>query len=208
MDRDDLRGLTFPWFIYLFFSPFLWFSPPSFVPQVKTDSVVSCVLDAEAVAWDREKKQIQPFQVLTTRKRKVGGDVEPNVMRWGVKKKKKKSTCSCLLLWQSHRQIDKSEREKSKAVGVKVWDGKCQPCQIVFFFFFDQTEGLFLPHCWHWAKSVSVFVPTRWQRRKWGRNKKKKCKIEKRSCDEKVMKVFLLICFLGNCCKEFGSSCF
>lgn len=46
--------------------------------------------------------------------------------------------------------------------------------RLSFFFFFDQTEGLFLPHCWHWAKSVSVFVPTRWQRRKWGRNKKKK----------------------------------
>lgn len=41
------------------------------IPKVKNDSVVSCVLDAEAVAWDREKKQIQPFQVLTTRKRKV-----------------------------------------------------------------------------------------------------------------------------------------
>ncbi|XP_029580672.1 uncharacterized protein LOC115169314 isoform X2 [Salmo trutta] len=41
-------------------------------PMVK-ESVVSCVLDSEAVAWNREKKQIQPFQVLTTRKRKARG---------------------------------------------------------------------------------------------------------------------------------------
>ena len=31
--------------------------------KCKSESVKSCVLDSEAVAWDREKKQIQPFQV-------------------------------------------------------------------------------------------------------------------------------------------------
>ncbi|KAK1152025.1 DNA ligase 1 isoform X1 [Acipenser oxyrinchus oxyrinchus] len=40
------------------------------IPEVKKADVVSCIIDAEAVAWDREKRQIQPFQVLTTRKRK------------------------------------------------------------------------------------------------------------------------------------------
>lgn len=56
---------------YLFVYPFFFVALSWFFTQVKKDSVVSCVLDSEAVAWDHEKKQIQPFQVLTTRKRKV-----------------------------------------------------------------------------------------------------------------------------------------
>ncbi|XP_003224638.1 DNA ligase 1 [Anolis carolinensis] len=40
------------------------------IPKVKKSTVESCILDAEAVAWDPDSKQIQPFQVLTTRKRK------------------------------------------------------------------------------------------------------------------------------------------
>lgn len=47
---------------------------PDIIDDIRTTfkaEVKSCILDAEAVAWDRELKKIMPFQILSTRKRKV-----------------------------------------------------------------------------------------------------------------------------------------
>lgn len=44
-----------------------------------TSDVKTCILDCEAVAWDNEKKQILPFQVLSTRKRKDANEADIKV---------------------------------------------------------------------------------------------------------------------------------
>jgi len=55
------------------------------LPNCLGKEVKSAVLDCEAVAWDREKKQIQPFQVLSTRKRKdaVEDEIKVQVCLFG-----------------------------------------------------------------------------------------------------------------------------
>lgn len=47
--------------------------------KCKTENVKSCILDCEAVAWDTEKKQILPFQILSTRKRKDANEADIKV---------------------------------------------------------------------------------------------------------------------------------
>ena len=53
--------LTGSWFIEFFNFNFFLFR----FQKCNVKNVKSCIIDSEAVAWDREKKQIQPFQVHT-----------------------------------------------------------------------------------------------------------------------------------------------
>lgn len=49
------------------------------IEGVKKSGVKSCILDTEAVAWDKENKKILPFQILSTRKRKDVNEADVKV---------------------------------------------------------------------------------------------------------------------------------
>lgn len=66
------------------------------IDKCKRETVKSCILDCEAVAWDREQKAILPFQILSTRKRKVK-QLNNNIKTYCI---------SCFFCWQD---ADESE---------------------------------------------------------------------------------------------------
>jgi DNA ligase 1 len=69
------------------------------VKRARSVDLVSCVLDAEVVAYDREKNCLLSFQVLSTRKRKVEDGDEDN---------QKVSVCYVLLFMESSNSLTTS----------------------------------------------------------------------------------------------------